>query len=127
MRLFHRRPAAVEILRDGFRDGCGSHLTEGQHRGVWLSSVPLDANEGAKGDDLLELHLPEDIVADYEWIEPAYREFLVPAEIVNRFGPPRLLTPAEEEGLTDERWSRYAEDSDLPACHRAGDRTGRER
>ena len=40
---------------------------------------------------MLDLEIPEEIVAPFEWIEEdkGYREFLVPAEIVNRY----LLRP----------------------------------
>jgi hypothetical protein len=35
---------------------------------------------------VLDLEIPEEIVAPFEWIEEdkGYREFLVPVEIVNR-------------------------------------------
>ena len=48
-----------------------------------------DSNEEAVGEDLLDLEIPEEIVAPFEWIaeDKAYREFLVPAEIVNRYLP----------------------------------------
>jgi hypothetical protein len=38
---------------------------------VWLSNEPLDCNEGAKGDVLLEvaLDMGEDDYAAYEWPE----------------------------------------------------------
>ena len=62
------------------------------HTGVWLSNEPLDGNEGAKGDTVLAIEIPEDLLAEYEWVEEGkpYREFMVPAEIVNRYGPPRI-------------------------------------
>jgi len=48
--------------------------------------VPLDANEGAYGDSVLYVDVPEEIVAEYEWVQDiGYREFLVPAEILNQF------------------------------------------
>jgi len=90
VKLFHRTPQAASILKDGFRDGEGTYLTETMHRGVWLSDRPLDFGQGAKGNDLLLLDIPEDDISPFEWIEEGkpYREFLVPAEIINRFGPP---------------------------------------
>src|SRR4051794_38175011 len=87
MILFHRTHAAIAalILRDGFRDGTGSYLTDEQHSGVWLSNVPLDINEGAAGDTLLKLDLPERTISNYEWIEEGkpYREWLIPAQLIN--------------------------------------------
>jgi hypothetical protein len=67
-------------------------------RGVWLSNVPLDSNEGTKGEDLLTIEIPDAVLAEYEWIEEGkpYREFLVPAELVNKFGPPEWAEEDDE-------------------------------
>ena len=87
MILYHRTTAvsAEQILRDGFRDSIGTYMTTRVHSGVWLSNVPLDINEGAEGDTLLQLELPEELIADYEWVEDGkpYREWLVPAQWIN--------------------------------------------
>jgi len=93
MILYHRtycEPARRIILEEGFRDGTGTyltHLTQQTWSGVWLSDEPLDENEGARGDTLLEVHtdLSESELSTYEWAEEGkgYREFLVPASIVN--------------------------------------------
>lgn len=98
MRLIHRTFAADAILAEGFRDGHGRYLTTQCLSGVWLSDRPLDIDEGADGDTLLELDIPEHEIESYEWVEDGkgYREYLVPAEIVNRYGPPRSV--ATEEG-----------------------------
>lgn len=60
-------------------------MTNQLHTGVWLSDMPLDENEGASSEELLCLELDEVRVAPFEWIEEGkgYREFLVPAAIVN--------------------------------------------
>jgi hypothetical protein len=69
--------------------------------GVWLSNVPLDCNDGAKGNALLEvtLDLSEADLAEYEWVEEGdgmgHREWLVPASLIN----PRMglrLVPDDE-------------------------------
>lgn len=93
MKCFHRTPFPESILQNGFRDGEGTYMTRTLHRGVWLSDRPLSFFEGAKGDDLLSVEIPDEVLAEYEWIEEGkpYREFLVPAEIVNRRGPPELV------------------------------------
>lgn len=93
MKLFHRTPFAESILKNGFRDGEGTYMTGVMHCGVWLSDRPLDFGQGAKGEDLFLLDIPEDEMSPFEWIEDGkpYREFLVPAEIVNRYGPPELI------------------------------------
>ena len=53
-----------------------------------MSDVPLDINEGARGECLFELtcDAPDSVFADYEWLEEGkpYREWLMPAEVVNR-------------------------------------------
>ena len=53
---------------------------------MWVSDEPLTVNEGAPGDTLVVLDIPESVVANYEWIEEGrgFREFLVPAEVLNR-------------------------------------------
>ena len=40
-----------------------------------------------------EIIAPDEVLAEYEWVEDGkpYREFLIPAEIVNRYGPPELV------------------------------------
>jgi hypothetical protein len=83
--LWHRTTVenATLILRGGFRDARGRYMTDREFIGVWLSSRPLDANEGAWGECLLrvELDCSEDAIKDFEWIEEGkgYREWLLPA------------------------------------------------
>ena len=104
MILYHRteREAVESILKHGFRDGTGHFLTENTHSGVWLSDRPLDENEGACGDTLLEVStdLTEDELSEYCWDEPdkPYREFLIPAAIIN----PRMTVRVVEDGLEFE-------------------------
>lgn len=92
MKLYHKTFAAESILAHGFKDSYGSYLTNEIWGGVWLSDRPLDDNEGADGDTLLSLEIPDEVVEKYEWIEDGkpYREFLVPAETVNQYGPVRV-------------------------------------
>ncbi len=86
MILYHRTKAAVRILADGFCEGAGTYGTKITHRGVWLSDRPLDANEGAYGDVVLFVEIPDEVVAPCEWVQDiGYREFLIPAHIVNRY------------------------------------------
>ena len=95
---FHRttKRAARAILRHGFKDADGSYLTNILHKGVWISDVPLDANEGPPGGVLLSVKIDGRRVRAFEWIEKGkpYREFLVPASILNKYGITRLA----EEG-----------------------------
>jgi hypothetical protein len=91
MRFYHRttKANAQAIIAGGFRDGEGTYMTDTRHRGVWLSDVPLDENEGAGGEVVLSFEMPEELAADYEWIEDGkpYREFLCPTELVNQHRP----------------------------------------
>jgi hypothetical protein len=89
MIFYHRttEASARSILHEGFRDSVGYFLTSQKHKGVWLSDVPLDCNAGAKGDVLLRVEMPmRGLKKRYEWIEDGkpYREWLVPAELLNR-------------------------------------------
>jgi hypothetical protein len=92
MLFYHRTPAADAILGKGFKDSTGLYITSQPHTGVWLSDVPLDENEGAKGQVVLAIDIPERVLVPYEWVEDGkgYREFLAPAKLVNRYGPPRI-------------------------------------
>ena len=85
MRCYHRTHAADAIRRDGFVDDEGCYGTLTTHRGVWLSDQPLDVNEGADGNALLAVDLPDELFEQYEWVEDGkgYREALIPAKIVN--------------------------------------------
>jgi len=85
VKLYHRTTAAAakSILADGFRDAKCTYGSTRMHRGVWLSDVPLDVNEGADGDILLCVTLACDgeRIQNFEWVEVGkpYREWLVPA------------------------------------------------
>ena len=59
--------AAQHILADGFRDNTARYLTDRVWTGVWVSDRPLDNNEGASGDTLLQIDVAEEILAPYEW------------------------------------------------------------
>ena len=93
--VFHTTYASKSILAQGFRDGEGHYLTDRRWRGVWLSDRPLDINEGAKGDTTLALDIPIHVFVEFEWMEEGkpYRESLIPATIVNRYGPPEVYDP----------------------------------
>lgn len=97
VRLYHRTDcaAAEAIITGGFADR-GDFLTRSLRAegGVWLSDNPLPWQ--APGlEATLSVDIPAEVVAEFE--QPVkrkgLREFLVPAEIVNRYGP---LTEAED-------------------------------
>ena len=92
IKAYHRTFHSAEILRGGFRDTTGTYMTDREFTGVWISDGPLDCNEGANGDVLLVLDIPEEIFREYEWVEEGklYREALVPAVILNSLPSPRI-------------------------------------
>lgn len=98
MRYFHRTSAWPAIQAEGWRDSTGYYLTLNEYSGVWISNVPLDCNEGAQGEWLLTIELPDHLSEvldrEYEWVEEdeeirewkRYREWLVPASLLNEHG-----------------------------------------
>jgi hypothetical protein len=90
MNLYHRTYTAETIIKHGFRDGERNYLTRDVRHGVWVSDEPLDEQEGALGNVVLVISgVPEAAVVDFEWVHPdrprSVREFLVPAQVLNRF------------------------------------------
>ncbi len=91
VRLYHPTKHAAEILRDGFGETSGTYLTETDHSGVWLFDRPLDYVGQDEPDVMLELEMPESVVAPFEWFaDRPYRMFLMPAALVNLYGPPSV-------------------------------------
>jgi hypothetical protein len=84
--------AAQQILRGGFRDHTARYLTEREWTGVWVADRPLDNSEGASGETLLQVEVEEPLIAAYEWVaeEKSYREWLIPAAVLNGFGKVKL-------------------------------------
>jgi len=98
--LFHTTTAerAAHIVESGFIDGRGQYLTRHDYSGVWVADSPVDINEGAGGDTLLEVEvsLSDAKVSEYEVIETAQgsgslRTFLIPAEILNARSSVRIV------------------------------------
>jgi len=105
MRAYHRTAHGEDILRNGFRDASGFYLTSAEWTGVWLASMPLDENEGAQGNELLAVEIPDEVFEEYEWVEEGkgYREALIRAEIVNRY-PVEAVSEEEQDAWSAKRW-----------------------
>lgn len=93
LRVFHTSAydEALSIQSGGFRDRAATSDTPG----VWVSDAPPAARAG---DDwvVFALDLPEEAVAPFEReADEDGRRFLVPAELLNRHGPP----------VADGQWS----------------------
>ena len=104
MYVYHRTDAATQILSEGLRDGTLHAMNALLWPGVWVSTFPLDWSEGAKGAHVLRLDIPERLFTDYEFVPEGedrrtYREALIPAALVNAYGPPTLLSEEEVEEL----------------------------
>lgn len=97
MKLYHPTKHAAGILRNGFGERSGTYLTETDHSGVWLFDRPVNAHLGDPDPDvMLQLEIPETVVAPFEWdVGLPYRQFLMPAGLVNLFGPPRVSDEQE--------------------------------
>ena len=108
--LYHRTTAlaAQVILDSGFRDnrdnfGFVNEAGEPfELKGVWLSDVPLDGNDfGRDRETLLAVTLDDHDLIDCEVLGEgnfqSYREWLVPAAVINARGKVRLVLGEEEE------------------------------
>ncbi len=95
MKVYHRTSAAEAILREGFIDHSGSYMcTDMILTGVFVSDKPLDGNEGANGEFLLAMEIPDATFDQYELVnegfEGTYRESCIPAAVLNQCGPPTI-------------------------------------
>jgi hypothetical protein len=100
MKLYHCTAVGDTILAEGFRDTVGHWGMREPQRGVWVSADDaLTANEGVKGDDVVVIEVPEAVAKRYEIIEDGkpYREFLIPADILNGYEV-ALLWRCEDHG-----------------------------
>jgi hypothetical protein len=90
MRLYHPTRHSESIMRDGFGEWTGTYLTESDNSGVWVFDRPVDRRTGG-GDEavLLALEIPEAVVLPFETSSHfPYRQFLMPAALLNLYGPP---------------------------------------
>lgn len=75
---------------------------------MWLSEVPLDANEGAYGDALLLIVMPlsKSEQDQFEWVEEEkpYHEWMFPAALINeRASSIRDVTAWHDDDTLEER------------------------
>jgi hypothetical protein len=106
--VYHRTFHSAAILREGFRDSGESVIRADADTGdavellpgVWVSAEhPLDENEGAYGDAVIELTVPVALFEKYEWVEEgkSYRESMIPAAELNAYmGTARVVTDKED-------------------------------
>lgn len=117
MRVYHHTDHAAAILWEGFldgRDAMGQHLTTQEFKGVFVADRPLDITEGADGDVVLILEIPEELFVEYEGVNErlvpdgqlrCYRESLIPAKLLNQYRKTlRGLVEDEEDQIPDDRF-----------------------
>ena len=111
MKAYHRTHHAQEILSAGFRDGYYVMPGIVERRGVFVSADwPLDENEGADGDAVLELDIPAALFSEYEHVteDGTYREAMIPAAELNRYRDTlRVLSDDEVDALTVARFDSF--------------------
>ena len=63
------------------------------------------SEEGGNGSQVLEVELPDALAIDHEVAEEGrlFRDFLVPADVLNCQGRTRLLSDAEVDAIEDPR------------------------
>ena len=97
-------------MRFGFRNGHGFYGIDVVQSGIWLSEYPLSSDEGAHGDTVLRIITPlnPQLFRHYERIEPGkpYREWCVPAKIVNHLGKIVVLPPTMADNLALDAQTR---------------------
>jgi hypothetical protein len=82
---------------------------------------PLDDNEGAHGDAVLEIDIPESLFVEFEHVVEwestpggvvlqggTYREAMIPASRLNEY-PVHKLSDQEVDELTLKRWDSFGD------------------
>ena len=103
MRFFHvtGNKNAEAILKVGFRDGTNTYLTDREWSGVWISDKPFNDAHLSDGITLFAIEIPEDAISELEWPEEGkpYREWLVPATLLNSYGPPVVIDDYDDDEI----------------------------
>jgi hypothetical protein len=67
----------------------------------------MDINEGAKGDQVLRVEFPDEVdLDDFELVEDEkpYREWCVPAQLINEHAIVTLMSHDDLDLLSEQRW-----------------------
>ena len=99
MLFYHATSAASAdaLLKEGFKNNqIANAVADIIPEGVYFSDYPLNTNSDTKGNTTLIIEMPEgEITENYEIVcenWSAYREFVIPADVVNSYGLPRLCS-----------------------------------
>jgi hypothetical protein len=101
---YHTTDEADAIRRDGFRDNTRM-VAEVQLTGVFISDQPVTSDEGAKGDQLLQLEFGDgvDLGPVIGGGEP--HSWCVPAKLINEHAKVKLLSNEERDAALEARWA----------------------
>ena len=97
MKLYYRTDNFRRIETSGFVDETivydDKDKNDGQ-TGVLLTNIPFDINLGDGSEPaVLQVDVPNHIAAQYEIASAKnHREFLIPAKLLNKFGPPLITS-----------------------------------
>ncbi|SDS68091.1 hypothetical protein [Actinopolymorpha singaporensis] len=110
MKLYYMTDVAELILQEGFGPPEGAGFATPTSHGGYVSDRPVAMDEGAIGDQLLEVRLPDTLdLAEYE-LDPDElwpwdgREWCVPASVLNRYASARLLDGEEADDVWLHSW-----------------------
>lgn len=109
--FYHRTSTenAHSIVKNGFKDSSGHFLSNRTWTGVWLSCRPPETADSLHGHSVLVVHLEmsEHESARWEFTGEGrpYREWLIPAKILNRRATVGLVEQLDisTEGTADAR------------------------
>ena len=115
--LYHVTDAAAAeaIVRDGFRDGKASlGVAPTWPLGVLVNDEPLSVYDGASGDEVVEVLVPDSTPLDFERLDDAegYHEWRLSAHVLNEW-PRRRLNTTDVEALEADRVNRPGASADL--------------
>jgi hypothetical protein len=112
METFHSTTLDVagSIAEQGFPNVTAGPLTRAPGTGVWLTERPVMSGDGlGRMDAWFEIAIDESLLLPFEWMEPgmAYRQWIVPADIINEHGLVRSLDETEALVLYDAWLERH--------------------
>ena len=138
MRVFHitGNKNAEAILKNGFcdntsyfrsnlveiQDGFGEYRPDAQYTGVWVSDEPFKRDDLLYGHTLLAIEIPvEDgqiSLPEFQWFEGGelFGKWLIPAAILNSYGPPTVedlrewVEDYDEMEALDKEWKKLNEE-----------------
>ena len=142
VRLFHitSNENAKAIFKDGFsdnrsyfrsnlvevQDGFGEYRPDTEYTGVWVSDEPFERDALLYGHTLLAIEIPmEDgqiLLPEFQWFEEGelFGKWLIPAAILNSYGPPTVedlrewVEDYDEMEAFDKEWKKLNEEEGRP-------------